>query len=87
MDKKVAVAIKYDHEKDSAPKVIGKGQGHLAEKIEALAKELSIPIHENEALAYKLNDLDLGEEIPVELYNVVAQILSFIIEIDMNEGK
>lgn len=87
MDKKLAIAIKYDAEKDNAPKVIGKGQGHVANKIEELAKKLDIPIQENEVLAYKLNQLDLGEEIPVELYDVVAQILSFLIQIDIKEGR
>jgi flagellar biosynthesis protein len=73
-----AVAMQYQRGKDSAPKVTAKGQGKLAEKILALAREHHIPIHKDKALLEALYRLDLNEEIPEELYQVVAEVLAFI---------
>lgn len=76
--RKKAVAIRYDQQKEAAPKVVGKGVGQLAEKIIALAREHDIPIHEDSDLAEILTRLDLHEEIPPSTYVVVAEILAFI---------
>jgi len=75
---KKAVALRYDQEKEAAPTVIGKGQGLMADKILALAKEHNIPVHENSDLVEILSRLDLQAEIPPETYVVVAEILAFI---------
>ena len=75
---KKAIALKYDREKDDAPKVVGKGKGTIAEKIIQTAKENGIYIKEDPELVEALSSLDIYEEIPEELYKVVAELLVFI---------
>lgn len=72
------VALKYNAEKQSAPRVIGKGQGLVAEKILDLAKEKGIPLYNDPELVEILSQLDIGLEIKPELYQAVAQVLIFI---------
>lgn len=74
---KKAVALKYDQEKDNAPKVTAKGTGIIAEKIIQLAEQEGIPITEDPDLVVALSQLDFHEEIPPELYKAVAEILAF----------
>ena len=76
--RKKAVALRYDAEKEAAPKIVGKGAGHLAEKLLELAKKHNIPIHEDSDLVNILSKLELNDEIPPSTYIVVAEILSFI---------
>ena len=76
-DKK-AIALEYERGKDVAPKVTAKGRGAVAEKILALAREHGVPIEKDTTLLQALYRLDLNEEIPEELYQVVAEILAFI---------
>lgn len=77
-DKQKAVAIHYDKNTDNAPKIVAKGKGILAEKIIELAKKNDIPIHEDADLIEILSKLDLGQEIPPELYKLIAEILVYI---------
>ena len=74
---KKAVALKYDTEKGSAPKVSAKGYGMVAETIIELAREEGIPISEDPDLVSSLVKLDLEDEVPRELYMAVAEILAF----------
>jgi flagellar biosynthesis protein len=76
-DKK-AIAVKYERGRDAAPKVTAKGRGAVAEKILALAREHGVPIEKDSTLIEALYRLDLNEEIPEELYQVVAELLAFI---------
>ncbi len=76
-DKK-AVALRYKINEDNAPKVVAKGRGFLAEKIEEIAKGYDIHIEKNPELASNLYRLNLNEEIPEELYEAVAKILAYI---------
>ena len=76
-DKK-AVALRYKMNEDNAPKVVAKGRGVLAEKIEEIAKEYDIHIEKDPELANSLYRLNLNEEIPEELYEAVAKILAYI---------
>lgn len=76
--RKTAAAIQYSAEKDMAPKVTAKGQGLLAEKIIATALEHNIPVKNDPALVQMLSRLDIDEQIPVELYRAVAEILAFV---------
>ncbi|WP_083528302.1 EscU/YscU/HrcU family type III secretion system export apparatus switch protein [Alkalithermobacter thermoalcaliphilus] len=85
--KKLAAALKYDINKDNAPKVIAKGKGLVAENIIKTAKENNITIYEDDQLAKKLQTLQIQEEIPVELYEAVANILAFISKIDTKKGE
>lgn len=79
--KKQAIALQYDPE-DIAPRVIATGQGHLADKIIEAATDENIPIHKDEKLAKTLSKLDIGDAIPPELYEVVAEILVFVDAMD-----
>lgn len=73
-----AVALKYERGKDPAPKVTAKGRGALAEKILAVARENNIPVRHDKTLLDALYKLDINEEIPEELYRVIAEILAFV---------
>ena len=84
-----AAALTYDIKKDLAPRLVAKGRGVIAEKIIELAKEYGIPIQEDRTLVELLLKLDLGDFIPPELYQAVAEILAFIYRIERKakEGK
>jgi len=73
-----AAALKYNGEKDKAPRVIAKGRGDIAEKIIDIAKEHDVPLYEDKNLIQILEALDLETEIPPELYRAVAEVLAFI---------
>ena len=74
---KKAVALKYDRTRDHAPRVTAKGARKIAERIIELAREKGIPITEDPDLVAALMKLDIEEQIPEELYKVVAEILAF----------
>ena len=76
----IAVALKYNEgeEENSAPKVVAKGERIWAEKILEEAKHYGVPIVRNVPLAQALNKVDVGEEIPEELYDAVAEVLNFV---------
>jgi flagellar biosynthesis protein len=75
----LAVALHYD--KTGAPRVVAKGRGSIGEKIIELAKAHNIPVEENEVLAGALSNVELGDEIPVELYKAVAEVLIFVLRL------
>ena len=79
--RKTAAALKYAPPSDQAPQLIAKGQGVVADALIRKAQEAGIPIREDRDLVQLLLQLDLGEEIPEELYKVVAEILAFIYQI------
>ena len=75
---KKAVALKYNPDKGTAPQVSAKGSGLIAEQIISLAQAEGIPIKDDPDLMEVLSKLDLSEEIPAELYVVVAELLAFV---------
>ena len=77
-----AVAILYDEKEANAPKVIARGKGTVAEKIIEVAREAGIHIQEDPNLVELLSKIEIGEEIPVELYQTVAEVLSFVYKIN-----
>ena len=83
-DIKKAAALKYESDKHSAPKVVGIGEGLVAEKMLQTAKESQVPIVEDLDVAKSLLKLDIGDEIPEELYYVIAEVLAFITRLDIN---
>ena len=83
---KQAIALEYDPN-DAAPKVIATGRGILAEKIIEKAKEADVPVHRDDKLADTLSRLEIGEMIPPELYEVVAEILLFVDNMDKIKSK
>ena len=78
MDEKKAVALRYERYRDSAPKVVAKGKGIIAERIIEVAKQHGVYLKEDPTLVEVLSGLELYEEIPEELYKVVAEIFVLI---------
>ena len=76
---RLAVALHYD--KTGAPRVVAKGRGTLGAKIIEVAQANDIPIEENEVLAGALSRIELGDEIPAELYKAVAEVLVFVLRL------
>lgn len=81
-DRKKAVAVNYDRLADRAPKVGAKGAGLMADRIIALAKEHGIPIKEDPDLVETLSALDLDQEVPPELYHVIAEVLAWVYKVN-----
>ena len=77
-DRKKAVALRYDEAKDSAPKVIAKGAGLLAERIIELAEKHGIHTYKDPDLVEVLSAVVIDNEIPRELYRAVAEVLAFV---------
>ena len=78
---KQAIALAYDPG-DTAPRILATGKGALAEKILETAKEADVPVYQDEKLAKTLAKLEIGDTIPPELYEVVAEILVFVDDMD-----
>ncbi len=83
---KQAIALEYDPT-DMAPRVVATGRGRVAERIIEKAEESNIPVHRDDKLANTLSKLDIGEFIPPELYEVVAEILVFVDEMEKLKSK
>jgi flagellar biosynthesis protein len=75
----LAIALHYD--RSGAPRIVAKGRGSIGEKIIEVAKAHDIPIEENELLAGALSNVELGDEIPAELYKAVAEVLIFVLRL------
>ncbi len=83
---KQAIALEYDPE-DLAPKIVATGRGRIAEKIIEAAQEADVPVHQDDKLADTLSKLDIGDFIPPELYEVVAEILVFVDQMEKIRSK
>ncbi len=83
---KTAVALSYSPD-ERAPKVIASGKGYLADKIIESAKNAEIPLHKDEKLASSLAKIEVGDMIPPELYEVVAEVLAYVDECDKIKRK
>ena len=83
---KTAVAIAYEPG-EAAPKILATGKGKVAEKIIETAKENKVPTYQDNKLAATLSKLQIGEMIPPELYEVVAEILVFVDDMDRMKAK
>jgi flagellar biosynthesis protein len=75
----LAVALHYD--RTGAPRVVAKGKGTIGAKIVEVARAHDIPIEENEVLAGALSNVELGDEIPEDLYKAVAEVLVFVLRL------
>lgn len=82
---KKAVALLYDRKKDDAPVVAASGQGAVADKILEIADDAGIPVQEDPDLVEILARVPVGDEIPVEVYQAVAEILAFVYS--LNRGS
>ena len=77
-----AVAVSYDAQQDAAPRIVAKGRGLVAENILQTAKNNFVPVQQNKALTQMLMALELDSEIPPELYQAVAEVLSYVYRTD-----
>jgi flagellar biosynthesis protein len=75
---KKAAALRYDHGRDQAPRLVAQGRGKIAEKIVELANQHQVPLVEDPNLVQMLEALDLNVEIPPNLYHAVAEVLAFV---------
>jgi flagellar biosynthesis protein len=75
----LAVALHYD--RTGAPRVVAKGKGSIGAKIIEVARAHGVPVEENELLAGALSNVELGDEIPAELYKAVAEVLIFVLRL------
>ncbi len=82
-----AIAVKYDIDKNKAPKIIAAGKGVIAESIVKLAEDNNVPLYEDPTLADLLSKLEVESEIPPELYTLVAEVLSFVYQLDKMAKK
>ncbi|WP_141620018.1 EscU/YscU/HrcU family type III secretion system export apparatus switch protein [Myxococcus sp. AB036A] len=85
-DAEIAIALKYDKEKDGAPRVVAKGMRLKAEKIREIAREHNIPLMRNVNLANALYRVAVGQEVPEELYDAVAEVLNFVYELQREQA-
>lgn len=83
---KQAVALKYSPEENQAPEIIAQGSGQIAEKIVEKAVENDVPLYQDDELVIALNQFSIGDEIPAELYEIVAEIFVFISNVDKKYG-
>lgn len=86
-DRKVAAALKYDKDNMDAPRLVASGSGKIADKIIEVAKEANVSIVEDVALVSALLALELGDEVPLELYESVARVLAFVYKVDSSNRK
>jgi flagellar biosynthesis protein len=84
---KKAVALKYKPGQENTPKVTAKGIGSVAEKIIDIARKQGIPVKDDPDLVEVLSRLDLDEEIPPELYVIVAELLAFVYSLNRKKGS
>ena len=84
---KTAIALEYNPNESEAPKVIATGKGLLADKIIEEAKKADVPVHKDSKLAGTLSKLEIGEMIPPELYEAVAEILVFVDAMEKIQAK
>ena len=80
--KQKAVALRYQPEFDSAPKILAGGDCEVANRIVELAKQHDVPIYEQPDVVEALAKLEVGTEVPPEFYQIVAEVLAFVYSID-----
>ena len=83
---KRAVALRYGAE-NGAPVIVASGMGHLAEKIVEVAAESGVPVYEDNSLATVLSQMELGREIPEELYEAVVEIYLYFLNFDPSDPE
>lgn len=84
---KHAAALQYSPDSDAAPRIVAAGKGQIAERIIQKAQENNVPLYQDTNLAQTLSSLSIGDEIPPEIYEVVAEILIFIGCVDESYGE
>ncbi|MFH1361200.1 MAG: EscU/YscU/HrcU family type III secretion system export apparatus switch protein [bacterium] len=86
-ERKTAIAVRYDVDRDKAPLVLATGRGLVADEILRIAEDNEIPLYEDPELAKLLAKLEMDTEIPPELYTLVAEVLFFVYKLDRMAEK
>lgn len=80
-------ALKYDQDKNNAPCVVAAGSGYMAQRILQVAMEHGVAIYHDDSAATMLTKLELGQEIPPELYQIVVNIYLSLLELAEDQRK
>ena len=75
---KIAVGLSYDPDSAAAPRVVAKGRGELAERLLAIARENGVPVRHDPDLLQMLSVTEVGDEVPLEVYAAVAELIGFL---------
>ena len=86
-DERIAVALRYDPEVTHVPAVVGKGCGDVAQRILDVARANDIPVRNDPDLLELLGGVQVGESIPPELYEVVAEVLTYLYQLNESLGE
>jgi flagellar biosynthesis protein len=84
---KRAVALKYDTNKNKAPVVIASGSGFIADKVVEIAEESGIPVYRDDSLSVLLSQLDIGSEIPEELFSSIVDIYVYFLNFKLPKDE
>ncbi|WP_312701327.1 EscU/YscU/HrcU family type III secretion system export apparatus switch protein [Sedimentibacter sp.] len=84
---KKAVALKYDSNKNNAPVIIASGSGYIADKVVEIAEESGIPVYKDDSLSVLLSQLDIGSEIPEELFSSVVDIYIYFLNFKLSKDE
>ncbi len=82
-----AVALRYNRDKEQAPRIVAKGSGYLAERIIEVARAHGVTIYEDKELIELLSRIELYQVIPVELYQIIAEVLAFVYRLNKDALK
>ena len=82
---KKAVALNYDENNNFAPIIVASGMGYIAEKIVDVANQNNVPVYEDNSLATLLTQLELGQEIPEELYKTIVDIYVYFLNYSIDK--
>lgn len=84
---KRAVALKYDTNKNNAPVVIASGSGYIANKVVEIAEENGLPVYKDDSLSVLLSQLDVGSEIPEELFSAIVDIYVYFLNFKLPKNE
>ena len=80
---RTAIALRYAPERgEDAPRIVASGEGYLADEILRIARENDVPLRPDPALAGALATLDVGQQVPPELFRAVAEVLAFVYQMN-----
>lgn len=78
MPSKKVIALRYEKQRDAAPRIVARGAGDVAEAILRSANQHHVPVVQNEPLVGALLNLEIGSVIPEDLYTAVAEVLAYV---------
>ena len=84
---KRAVALKYDSNKNAAPVVVASGSGYIAAKVVEIAEKNGVPVYKDDSLAVMLSQLELGSEIPEDLFKAIVDIYVYFLNYSQSKDK